>query len=384
MKLKKLLYISLLASSFAFVACDKSDNDELTPSDLSVVNVTGTLLKASGDSQSITLNQDVHTVYSSDSWLSVEKKGSTVEIKADANDSREKRNAIVVMKTNANDSTVVNVSQEGLIFGYEGDRVVVHSYKEAEAEAKITCNELERVKIISQPEWVDATLEGDIIKMKIAENKNGNTAGDMRVGYVKFAINENVDSVKVLQYYWTNLRGNNKWLLLGYPVQFYEDGSYEINQTNSSYLKGNLSFFGTQATFTFPEVKFFSNLPAVNLTLKATLSYEDLTFSFNNGQFMGNIGDSIYIAETTIGAGFMRTFSTAPVGKFVLDVDESGMLSGRITGEFPVDGGNLDIIGLWFCAFKRQEFSADAYYGQGRGDIWGLTPCWMIMPDIGN
>jgi len=367
-------------SLFLLVACDELDGFDIPTNNIHVVESKGTDISAKGGEATITLDCAPKSVYATDSWLKVSSDGLTVRVSAPANDSREKRNAMVIMKASDADSTMVNVSQEGLVFGYFGDRVVVHSYKETDIAVSYLTNDPDRVRIVSQPDWIETQIVGDSLKMHIAENRKGSAIGDLRFGYVTFGIDEKVDTVKVIQYYWTNLRGKNNWLLLGYGVTFDADGSYYINQESSSYLKADLAFFGTQATFTIPEFKIFSNLPAISLTLKTELDYNTLSFSFSNGQFMGNYGDSIYLAETLIGATMARSFSTAPTARFVLDVDDSGMLWGRISGEFPTDGGNLDIIGLWLCAFRRQEFSYDAYYGQGQGDIWGLMPCWLIKP----
>jgi len=380
MRINKILYLAFIASVVLFSACGDDDINDAMTSAISVVKAKGTMMKSYGGQDTIILNREPSVVYSTSDWLTVENQGAMVLFKSDINYSKESRNALLVMKYSDKDSTVVNVTQEGLILKYEGNRVIVHSYKAIEKMVKIKTNAAEKVTIISQPSWISATLKTDSLFMQVSENVNGNTAADMRMGYVKFGIGERVDSVKVIQYYWTNLRGNNKWVLLGYPVTFDEYGSYQINTANSAFLRANLSFFGTKGTFTFPNVQLFSNLPALNLKLETVLDYDNMSFSFKNGQFLGSVGDSIHIAETTIAAGYQRGFISSAEARFDLDMDDSGMLQGRITGAFPVDGGNLDIIGLWFCAFKSKEFTADAYYGQGKGDIWGLTPCWLLMP----
>jgi len=387
MTIKNIIYIALVSTAMMFTACSEEGGFAPQSSAISVTKVTSTYIKAAGGKETITLNVVPTKAYSPSEWLTVKTMDNMVEFSAGPNCSREKRNTIVVMKYNDNDSTFVNVSQDGLILRLDENskkRIVVHSYKESEVFTVVKCNISNKLKIISSPEWIESTFVDDTLKMKVAENKNGNTAGDIRFGYVKYAVDEVVDSIKVLQYYWTNLRGEDKWILYGYPVSFDSYGNYYPSTTNTAALKADAKFFGKEITFTFKDIKMFSDLPATDLTLKATLDYETLSFSFNNGQFMGyyldSNGDSIHIAATTIASAYMRTFSTEPEARFELDMDDTGMLYGRITGEFPVSGGNLDIIGLWFCAFNSKNFSESTYYGQGKGDIWGLTPCWMIMP----
>lgn len=391
------LYIipfSLVIIALTIASC--ASDEGFTPASyepVKVLSTTGNSIPAAGGEQTIEIEGNVSRAYSKDSWLTVNSNGASIGVSAPANDSREKRNTILVIKTSDKDSIKVAVSQEGMVLAYQGDKLIVHEYKDTvNCSVYVNCNEMGRLKILSQPEWLQARVDSDSIRMKIDPNytiiktwsgKQSKRAKDMRMGYVRFGIGDIVDSIKVIQYNYTNFNGDN-WMLLGYPVRFYSDGSYYIDQTQVIRMTGEMDIDpdGT-STFTM-DYKFFTNLPTLTLTLDYKFIADSMKVSFNNGQFLGHYGDSIYIAETLIGSGYIRSFSTAPTGCFNIDVDDDGLLSARITGAFPYNGGNLDIIGLWFCAFKEEEFTSDSYYGQGSGDIIGIMPCYLVRPKSGS
>ncbi len=191
--MKKLALLYTLASAFLLLASCSDGEGEISPSSNAIQVVSAaTSLKAVGDAQTITVNKDITKVYTTDSWLSVSSEGKIVNFAAPANKSRESRNANIVIKASETDSTVVSVSQQGLVFSYSDGNVVVANAGGKIAKAVVNN---EGFQIMSAPDWVSCSVEGDSLRMNIAEN----TSDDVRKGFVSFGTGQFKETVEVLQ-----------------------------------------------------------------------------------------------------------------------------------------------------------------------------------------
>jgi len=359
MNINKIYYstLTVIFSAMMMAACDEDDSTSFDG--ISIQEGVQTSMVATGAESVLNCSKQVSSAYSTQDWLNVSVSGNSVIYSATANLSRESRHAAVIIKAAPEDSTIVNISQEGLILTYTGSRMVVPSNDEAHICTQFVSNEVPLVNIISQPDWCKSIIKDDSIHADLDKNDTGHP----RMGHIVFGVGDALDSVKVIQYETSQLK-SSKWIVLGASVY---DGSLSGGYAT-------LTFWGKTAYLTLK-----TPLGEGSSDWRITLSLDPstMTFSFNNGQFIGKDLNGNDVALILISSGYNLTLDTTPVGKFELDIDEDGLVSAYLGGVFPSEVGDLSIIGMMYVCFSKRELSAEARLD----DLGGLAPCMIALPN---
>lgn len=330
--MKKITSLYTIAIAVLFLSSCNDGEGEITPNNNGIQVVSAeTDLKAAGDAQTITVNKDISKAYSNDNWLSVTTEGKTVSFAAGANKSRESRNTTIVIKASETDSTVVNVSQQGLVFSYS-DGNIVASNKGGEYAKGVVNNE--GFQIFSAPNWVTPTIDGDSIRMNVAEN----TTDDVRKGIVTFGTDQFKKTIEILQ------------------------GSFEDNFLGEDYIlmgynKSNQVEMYRARIFEWKNLYYLS-LPDANYSYGIEFDDETLTLKISNLQAIGSYLNTYYVYSSFIASDSYPYLSTDIIGNFKFDVmhDENGdIVYAPLTGKI----GNLDIIGISFLLYTTNEPTSD-------------------------
>lgn len=322
--MKKLALLYTLASAFLLLASCSDGEGEISPNSNAIQVVSAaTSLKAVGDALTITVNKDITKVYTSENWLSVSSEGKTVSFAAAANKSRESRNANIVIKASETDSTVVSVSQQGLVFSYSDGNVVVANAGGKIAKAVVNN---EGFQVMSAPDWVSCSVDGDSLRMNIAEN----TSDDVRKGFVSFGTGQFKETVEVLQGSFEDNFLGEEFVLMGYN----RDNQVEMYRAKLFEWK-NL---------------YYLSLPDLNYTYGIEFDDETLTMKISNLQAIGSYLNTYYVFSSYIASDSYPYLSTDIIGNFKFDImsDDSGdIVYAPLTGKI----GNLDIIGISFLLY---------------------------------
>lgn len=330
--MKKITLLYTIAIAALFLSSCNDGEGEITPNSNGIQVVSAeTDLKAAGDAQTITVNKDISKAYSNDNWLSVTTEGKTVSFAAGANKSRESRNTTIVIKASDTDSTVINVSQQGLVFSYS-DGNIVASNKGGEYAKGVVNNE--GFQIFSAPDWVTPTIDGDSIRMNVAENNTD----DVRKGIVTFGTDQFKKTIEILQ------------------------GSFEDNFLGEDYVlmgynKNNQVEMYRARIFEWKNLYYLS-LPDVNYSYGIEFDDETLTLKISNLQAIGSYLNTYYVYSSFIASDSYPYLSTDIIGNFKFDVmhDENGdIVYAPLTGKI----GNLDIIGISFLLYTTNEPTSD-------------------------
>lgn len=330
--MKKITLSYVIAIAALFLSSCNDGEGEINPNSNGIQVVSAeTDLKAAGDAQTITVNKDISKAYSNDSWLSVTTEGKTVSFAAGANKSRESRNTTIVIKASETDSTVVNVSQQGLVFSYS-DGNIVASNKGGEYAKGVVNNE--GFQIFSTPEWVTPTIDGDSIRMNVAENNTDN----VRKGIITFGTDQFKKTIEILQGSFEDNFLGEDYVLMGYnqknQVEMYRARIFEWK--NLYYL----------------------SLPDVNYSYGIEFDDETLTLKISNLQAIGSYLNTYYVYSSFIASDSYPYLSTDIIGNFKFDVmqDENGdIVYAPLTGKI----GSLDIIGISFLLYTTNEPTSD-------------------------
>lgn len=128
-------------------------------------------------------------------WLDVQIVKDTVKLSAKRNESNESRNAMLVIKKNDNDSVMLNVAQKGLIFIVQGKQDIMQHNDLAQIYSFEISSSIQG-RIISSPDWIDASMTKDKLAINVTENNEGH----IREGFVKYNCGAMTDSIKVTQF----------------------------------------------------------------------------------------------------------------------------------------------------------------------------------------
>lgn len=261
---KRTIYILTLAiACLTMSSC--GDDSQTSPIAMSTINVLSskTSLEALADEGNVVVDCAPLAAYTNrPDWLTVSTVGDTVKFSAVQNSSIESRNAKLVIKKSANDSILVNVSQQGLVFVIKGEDLMLTS--DDSCLTWYDMNSTIEPKVLSCPEWVEATVFGNSLRLEVAENKTGG----LRSGYVKVGYADFADSILVTQYeYAKDVEGS-------YTFSYYDDDEEEDVDLPAT-LKGNyLSMAVAGYTMSVP----------------VTFSAETNSLSIQSGQYLGDVG----------------------------------------------------------------------------------------------
>lgn len=326
--MKKFILLFIIGvTAFSLFSCSDGEGEMNSNSSGIKVVSAETDLKAIGDAQAITVNKDITKAYSNDNWLSVTAEGKTVSFAAAANKSRESRNTTIVIKASDSDSTIVNVSQKGLVFSYS-DGNIVSPNEGGNFAKKVVSNE--GFEILSAPDWITPTIDGDSIRMNVAENNTD----DIRKGYVTFGTDQFKETIEVIQGSFEDNFLDQDYVLMGYN----QNNQVEMYRANIFDWKG---------------IDYLS-LPDQGWTFGIEFDDETLTLKIANAQAIGSYLNTYYVYSSFLGADDYPYVDTSIYGNFKFDVmeDEDGTivyapLSGKIS--------SIDIIGISFLLYTSNE-----------------------------
>lgn len=320
-KIYGIIVVALGMVSFSSCSDYKFDSSAYT-NGIKVTSAEGTI-DAAGGSVNIEVDKTISKAYAADGWLSVTTDGQKVIATAEKNRSRESRSSIVVVKASDTDSTIVNVSQLGLVFGCDasdmtiGDGACVKSFN-------VTNNS--GFSITGFPSWIELSATESSVTMNITEN----TTGHVRSGYVYVQSGEYTDSICIRQ-------GDFKDVATDYYMYYYAKNS-STGKYDLTYDKVQIYASQGDTIMSFPGYRF-----------KWPCSYDaqNIRIKFSNMYKLGTyMGYTIY-GMVINGAGYL-SYSTAYSGWWDFDTTEDGIGFANLGTDYGTD----EPYGLDFYAFS--------------------------------
>lgn len=335
--MKKLKFLILIATIlFSVTSCDDSnDGTGSVVYEKNPIKITSVerLFNPEGGTNSITVNKNIQTAYSSESWAEVSVTDSTVKVKAAENNGRFNRHANIVLKASEKDSTIVTVTQKGLIFSIGNKTDFVVGNDAIQEKVSLITNTTVIIKFA--PDWVNPEITDDGILLNIKKNESG----EFRKGVVTFAAGSNEVSVSVLQGSAENLSGSYNF--------FGTDAS-----GNQVSLSANLIYKDGSVTLTFPDLNWSFTCPLT----------DDLYFDLPTLTYVGTY-DKYYIGivlRDDEGKVSSYNKKRSYRCKFIYDDTEK-----RITGKF-IDNGSwpdYTVSCIRFEAFKTETIGTSSRTG---------------------
>lgn len=262
-------FLTLALATTALFSCSDDDNNSNTTADgVQIVTRPSEIAPAGGES-AIEVNKPVASVYATNAWLNVTADGNTVKLSADANSSVESRHSNVVIKASENDSTVVSVSQLGLVFHYEDGNVSMGN--NGGKFAKFVKHN-EPMEIERMPEWASATVDGDSIRVDVSANTSGNARG----GYVVFKSSAMKDSILISQADFSQLKGD------------YYFGGYDLTTGQEGY---------TDAKLYTKNRMYYVQLTNLKWSFDCLYDDKNMTLTTYNATWVGTLNNQYYIAS---------------------------------------------------------------------------------------
>lgn len=296
-----------------------SDSDTPTGYNLNGVKVVSanTSLEAAGGDATIEVNKPITKAYAADSWLTVSVDASSNKVVATsaANESRESRSTTVVVKASDTDSTIVNVSQLGLVFNYQAGNINVGT--EGGTFSKYVKSNVP-LTIMKAPEWVDAKIDNDSVRVTV----NQSEPTDTRMGFVVFGNGEYKDSIKVSQISFDNS-------VMGKYFYFAMQLSFDSNGSIS-----NVQLVSIPMQLTTWSGKYYMSFPNYNFQWLFSYDKDNAAINFNDGQYVGKYMSGRYYAYQMLSPDLNLYLNTGGYGQFALDIDEtSNLLYAELGGD---------------------------------------------------
>lgn len=334
-------FLTLALATTALFSCSDDDNNSTTTVDgVQIVTRPSEIAPAGGES-AIEVNKPVASVYATNAWLNVTADGNTVKLSADANSSVESRHSNVVIKASENDSTVISVSQLGLVFHYEDGNVSMGN--NGGKFAKFVKHN-EPMEIERMPEWASATVDGDSIRVDVSANATGNARG----GYVVFKSSALKDSILISQADFSQLKGD------------YSFGGYDLTTGQEGY---------TDAKLYTKNRMYYVQL--TNLKWRFDCLYDDknMTLTTYNATWVGTLNNQYYIASMLLSDQGTISADDKITGQFTFNVFDDGTIIAVLGGQYDEDS---KVAGMAFAACTKQNLST--YQGISAG----FSPCLLL------
>ena len=334
-------FLTLALATTALFSCSDDDNNSTTTVDgVQIVTRPSEIAPAGGES-AIEVNKPVASVYATNAWLNVTAEGNTVKLSADANSSVESRHSNVVIKASENDSTVISVSQLGLVFHYEDGNVSMGN--NGGKFAKFVKHN-EPMEIERMPEWASATVDGDSIRVDVSANTTGNARG----GYVVFKSSALKDSILISQADFSQLKGD------------YSFGGYDLTTGQEGY---------TDAKLYTKNRMYYVQL--TNLKWRFDCLYDDknMTLTTYNATWVGTLNNQYYIASMLLSDQGTISADDKITGQFTFNVFDDGTIIAVLGGQYDEDS---KVAGMAFAACTKQNLST--YQGISAG----FSPCLLL------
>lgn len=334
-------FLTLALATTALFSCSDDDNNSNTTVDgVQIVTRPSEIAPAGGES-AIEVNKPVASVYATNAWLNVTADGNTVKLSADANSSVESRHSNVVIKASENDSTVISVSQLGLVFHYEDGNVSMGN--NGGKFAKFVKHN-EPMEIERMPEWASATVDGDSIRVDVSANASGNARG----GYVVFKSSAMKDSILISQADFSQLKGD------------YYYGGYSLATGQEGYLAAKL--------YTKNRM-YYVQLPDYKWSFDCLYDEKNMTLTTYNATWVGTYNNQYYIASMLLSDQGMISPDDKITGQFTFNVFDDGTIIAVLGGQFDE---NSKVVGMAFAACTKQNLSTY------QGITFGFAPCLLL------
>lgn len=334
-------FLTLALATTALFSCSDDDNNSTTTVDgVQIVTRPAEIAPAGGES-AIEVNKPVANVYATNAWLNVTAEGNTVKLSADANGSVESRHSNVVIKASDNDSTVVSVSQLGLIFNYEDGNV---SMGNAGGKFAKFVKHNEPMQIERMPEWATATVDGDSIRVDVSANTSGNARG----GYVVFKSNALKDSILISQADFSQLKGD------------YYFGGYDL-------ATGQEGF--TAAKLYLKNRMYYVQLTNQKWSFDCLYDEKNMTLTTYNATWVGTYKNTYYIASMLLSDQGTISADDKITGQFTFNVFEDGTIIAVLGGQYDEES---KVAGMAFAACTKQSLST--YQGISAA----FSPCLLL------
>lgn len=334
-------FLTLALATTALFSCSDDDNNSTTTDNgVKIVTRPAEIAPAGGES-AIEVNKPVASVYATNAWLNVTAEGNTVKLSADANGSVESRHSNVVIKASDNDSTVVSVSQLGLIFNYEDGNV---SMGNAGGKFAKFVKHNEPMQIERMPEWATATVDGDSIRVDVSANTSGNARG----GYVVFKSNALKDSILISQADFSQLKGD------------YYFGGYDLSTGQEGY---------TDAKLYLKNRMYYVQLTNMKWSFDCLYDEKNMTLTTYNATWVGTMNNQFYIASMLLSDQGTISADDKITGQFTFNVFEDGTIIAVLGGQYDEDS---KVAGMAFAACTKQSLST--YQGISAA----FSPCLLL------
>ena len=334
-------FLTLALATTALFSCSDDDNNSTTTVDgVQIVTRPSEISPAGGES-AIEVNKPVASVYATNAWLNVTADGNTVKLSADANSSVESRHSNVVIKASENDSTVISVSQLGLVFHYEDGNV---SMGNAGGKFAKFVKHNEPMVIERMPEWASATVDGDSIRVDVSANTSGNARG----GYVVFKSSAMKDSILISQADFSQLKGD------------YYFGGYDLTTGQEGY---------TDAKLYTKNRMYYVQLTNLKWSFDCLYDDKKMTLTTYNATWVGTLNNQYYIASMLLSDQGTISADDKITGQFTFNVFDDGTIIAVLGGQYD---GDSKVAGMAFAACTKQNLST--YQGISAG----FSPCLLL------
>lgn len=334
-------FLTLALATTALFSCSDDDNNSTTTVDgVQIVTRPSEISPAGGES-AIEVNKPVASVYATNAWLNVTADGNTVKLSADANSSVESRHSNVVIKASENDSTVISVSQLGLVFHYEDGNV---SMGNAGGKFAKFVKHNEPMVIERMPEWASATVDGDSIRVDVSANTSGNARG----GYVVFKSSAMKDSILISQADFSQLKGD------------YYFGGYDLTTGQEGY---------TDAKLYTKNRMYYVQLTNLKWSFDCLYDDKNMTLTTYNATWVGTLNNQYYIASMLQSDQGTISADDKITGQFTFNVFDDGTIIAVLGGQYDEDS---KVAGMAFAACTKQNLST--YQGISAG----FSPCLLL------
>ena len=349
--MKKSIYIIGIAAMGLMASCSSdSDYQAVAESTINVLSAQ-TMLGPNDSEGAVTVDCTPMKAYTDEpSWLSTSIEGSTVKLAAIANDSRQSRNAKLVIKKTESDSVVINVAQYGLVLEMNNADMIYSNDQPVEFTKTYRSNT--DMKVISAPEWANASVDTNSKELKVSLSEN--TTGHLRADYIKYQVAAVTDSFIVKQFDF------DKDIAGEYVFAYYdfneEDTKLELQTVRAKLSRTELA------------------IPEMGLVFPVSINEETGSVETRSSQYLGKFG-KYYIYDT-----FLDTDLLGYVGS------ESGLLSATLKfseeyGTYGFFGGTAytinnktgEFLAMLLQTFKAKSASEANYYNDF---------CWMVAPYI--
>lgn len=334
-------FLTLALATTALFSCSDNDNNSNTTADgVQIVTRPSEIAPAGGES-AIEVNKPVASVYATNAWLNVTAEGNTVKLSADANSSVESRHSNVVIKASENDSTVISVSQLGLVFHYEDGNVSMGN--NGGKFAKFVKHN-EPMEIERMPEWASATVDGDSIRVDVSANATGNARG----GYVVFKSSAMKDSILISQADFSQLKGD------------YYFGGYDLTTGQEGY---------TDAKLYTKNRMYYVQLTNLKWSFDCLYDDKNMTLTTYNATWVGTLNNQYYIASMLLSDQGTISADDKITGQFTFNVFDDGTIIAVLGGQYDEDS---KVAGMAFAACTKQNLSTYQDISAG------FSPCLLL------